>query len=301
MLGGRIVPSLASGASWVDASGMHALNARVLAEMARLLGHTEAAAELDWDYRDVAARMNVSMWHEDDGWYYDLDEHGSFLPARTLAGLWAILSGVAPRHRAERMIARLADPAQFERAHPLSSLAASEGDYRKRDGTPVAVARAELNVIAWESCFAAGRPGRAQRFCEAHLRRVAKVLADSGELYLAYDPDRDVPAPIPDGTSGAEAPVAMACVIQETLGCLFGVRPHGQRGELELCLHIEERHRVEGLPFLLGTLNFEVSVAAPGGRRMIELMCDMPLKLRVRSGEQSRLHELNPGLHTLQA
>lgn len=301
MLGGRIVPSLASGSSWVDASAMHALNARVLSEMARLLGHKDAGGELEWDFRDVAARMNVSMWHEDDGWYYDLDEHGSFLTTRTLAGLWAVLSGVAPRNRADRMLTRLADPTQFERAHPLSSLAASESDYRKRDGTPVSVVRAELNVMAWESCFAVGRGPRAQRQCEAHLRRVSKMLNDSGELYLAYDPDRDMPAPIPDGNSGAESPVAMACAIHETLGCLFGVRPHGQRGELELCLHLDEKHRVEGLPFLLGTVNYEVSAQPATGRRTIELMCDLPLKLRVRKGDQSHLHDLHPGMHTLQA
>lgn len=301
MLGGRIVPSLAGGASWVDATAMHAWNARVLSEMARVLGRASDAAELDWSFRDVAARMNVSMWHEDDGWYYDLDEHGSFLNMRTLAGLLAVVSGVAPRNRAERMLRRVGDPTQFERAHPLSSLAASEGDYRKRDGTPVGVVRAELNVLAWESLFAAGRSVTAQRLCEAHLRRVAKVLADSGELFLAYDPDRDAPAPLPDGHSGAEAPLAMACVIQETLGCLFGLRPHAERNELELCLHLDEKYRVEGLPFGVGTINLEVSAQPATARRSVELMCDMPMRLRLRRGEQSHLHELQPGLHTLQA
>jgi len=301
MLGGRIVPSLASGSSWVDACGMHALNARVLSEMARALHHNEEAGELDWDFRDIAARMNVTMWNEDDGWYYDLDEHGSFLAMRTLAGLYAILSGVAPRNRADRMLARLGDPTQFERAHPLSSLAASEGDYRKRDGTPVGVVRSETNLIAWESYYAVGRGPKGQRQCEAHLRRSAKVLADSGELYLACDPDRDMPAPIPDGNSGADAPVAMAAAIQETLGCLFGLRPHGHRGELEICLHLDDKHRVEGLPFMLGTVNYEVSAQPATGRRSIELMCDLPLKLKVRRGDQFQTHDLHPGLHTLQA
>lgn len=302
MLGGKIVPSLATGSSWVDASAMHALNARVLAEMARALGRNEDAGELDWMFGDIAARMNAAMWNEDDGWYYDLDEHGSPLPMRTLAGLWVLLSGVAPRSRADRMFAQLGDPARFERAHPLSSIAASEGDYRKRDGSAVGVVRCELNLVAWESYFALGRHAKGQRQCEDHLRRVAKVLADSGELYLAYDPDRDAPAPIPDGNSGAEAALAFAATIQETLGVLFGLRPHAHRAELELCLAIEEKHRVEGLPFMLGTLNIEVSAAAAtGGRRTIELMCDLPMKLRVRNGEQTQVHELHPGMHTLQA
>jgi hypothetical protein len=301
MLGGKVVPSLALGSSWIDASAMHALNTRVLGEMARLLDRNADAGELEWEYGELALRINDAMWGEDDGWYHDVDEHGSPLPMRTLAALWAMLAGVSPRSRAERMLARLADATQFERAHPLSSIAASESDYRKRDGTAVACVRAELNVLAWESAFAQGGGAKAQRQCEAHLRRTAKMLGESGELYLAYDPDRDMPAPIPDGNSGAEAPVAFACAIQETLGCLFGLRPHGNRGELELCLHMEDKHRIEGLPFMLGTIIAEVSGKPATGRRTSELMCDIPLKLRVRAGEQVQLHELQPGMHTLQA
>jgi len=301
MLGGKVVPSLALGSSWIDACAMHALNMRALAEMARVLGRATEAGELEWEFGDLSARINAGMFSEDDGWYHDIDEHGSPLPMRTLAALWVLLAGVAPRNRAERMLARLADPTQFERAHPLSAIAASEGDYRKRDGTPVGAVRAELNVLAWESSFAAGRAQKAQRQCETHLRRVAKVLADSGELYLAYDPDRDLPAPIPDGNSGEGAALAFAATIQETLGCLFGLRPQGRRGELELCLHLEEKHRVEGLPFQSGTINLEAGAAPAGGRRTVEIMCDIPMKLRLRSGELAQLHELNPGMHTLQA
>ncbi|MBK9975756.1 MAG: hypothetical protein IPP14_13375 [Planctomycetes bacterium] len=302
MLGGRIVPSLALGSSWVDACGMQAMAGRMLADMARVLGHRDQASLLDWDLRDLAARMNLVMWNEDDGWYYDLDEHGAPLPMRTLAGIFAVLGGVAPRNRADAMLAKLGDPTRFERAHPLSTVAASEGDYRKRDGTPVGVVRSEFNVAAWECYFAVGRASKGQQQCESHLRRVAKVLADSGELYLAYDPDRDMPAPIPDGNSGAEAPLAWAAAIQETLSVLLGIRPHGHRGELELCLHLDEKHRVEGLPFQTGIVNFEVS-ATPmsGGRRSVEMQCDIPIKLRLRRGESSLLHELNPGFHTLQA
>lgn len=301
MLGGRVVPSLAGGASWVDAAGMYALNARLLAEMARVLGRKEEAGELEWAVRDVAARVNALMWSEADGWYYDLDEHGAHLPVKTLASLWMIWSGVAPRNRAEIMLKRLGDPTQFERAHPYSAVSASEGDYRKRDGAPGGPTRPDFNIAAWEAAFALHLHAPAQRACEAHLKRVAKVLADSGEMFVAYDPDRDLPAPLHDGASGANAPLAHALCVQASLGVLFGLRPHAQRRELELVPHIEERHTVEGLRFAFGTLNMEVGPGKPGARRTIELMCDVPFKLRVRTGETFQMHELQPGMHTLQA
>lgn len=302
MLGGRVVPSLAGGASWVDASGMYALNARVLAEMARVLQRKEDAGELEWAVRELAARANALMWNEEDEWYYDLDEHGEHLPVKTLASLWAVWSGIAPRANAEPMLKRLSDPTQFERAHPYSTVSAGEGDYRKRDGAPGGVARVDFNLPAWESLFALHKYGAAQRACEAHLKRVGKVLSDSGEMFLAHDPDRDIPAPLHDGSSGANSPLALALNIQATLGVYLGLRPHAHRNELELIPYQEASHTIEGLRFAFGTINMEVGKAdKAGGRRTIELMCDVPFKLRVRQGDKSTLHDLQPGMHTLQA
>lgn len=301
MLGGRVVPSLANGASWVDACGMYALNTRLLAEMARVLGRREEAGELEWAMRDIAEKMNARMWSADDGWYYDLDEHGSFLPMRTLASIWAIFAGVAPRAHIERMVKHLGDPTQFERAHGFSTVSAGESDYRRRDGTPVGVARADFNLIAIEALYSAHQYRLAQRVAESHLKRVARVLADSGELYLAYDPDRDQPAPLPDGSSGSNSPLALACCVQNTLGGLLGIRMHGQRNELELNLPISERHLVEGLNFNHGMVNIDVAPAESSTRRTVEVMCDMPLRLRLRNGDQSHVHEVPPGMHTIQA
>jgi hypothetical protein len=300
MLGGRVVPSLAGGASWVDAAGMYALNARLLSEMARVLGRKEDAGELEWAVRDIAARVNALMWSEEDGWYYDLDEHGAHLPVKTLASMWAVWSGIAPRNRAEVMLKRLSDPTQFERAHPYAAVNASEGDYRKRDGAPGGPTRADFNLVAWESAFALHQYTTAQKAAETHLKRVAKVLADSGEMYLAYDPDRDLPAPLHDGSSGANSPLAHALCVQANLGVLLGLRPHAHRHELELVLHIEDRHMIEGLRFAYGTINMDIGAGKQGARRTIELMCDVPFKLRVRGGDKSQLHDMQPGMHTLQ-
>ncbi len=302
MLGGRVVPSLASGASWIDATCMYALNARVLAEMAVVLGHREAAGELEWSLREIASRVNSRMWGEEDGWYYDLDEHGSPLPMKTLASVWAAVSGVAPRSRTERMLQRLGDPTQFERAHPWSTVSAAEGDYRRRDGMPVGVSRPDFNLLVCETLSVLHRYAQAHKGIEQHLRRVAKVLADSGEMYLAYDPDRDTPAPLADGSSGTDSPLALALCVQNTLAYLLGLRPHGQRGELEIALQLDERYTIENLAFAYGIVNIEVGpVDKSGGRRTVEVMCDVPFKLRTRAGERALLHEIQPGMHTIQA
>lgn len=206
------------------------------------------------------------------------------------------------RNRAEPLLKRLTDATQFERAHPFATISAAEGDYRKRDGAPIGVARPDFNLLAFETLFALHRYKEAQRACEAHLRRVAQVLKDSGEMFMAYDPDRDIPAPLHDGSSGANAPLAHSLCVQNSLGVLMGLRPHAHRNELELVSHVEQRHTIEGVRFAFGIINMEVGpVDKSGARRTIELMCDVPFKLRVRQGDKSQLHDLQPGMHTLQA
>jgi hypothetical protein len=301
-LGGRVVPSLANGASWIDASCMYALNARVLGDMARVLGRREDAGELEWTMRDLAAKVNARMWSNEDNWYHDLDEHGAALPMQTLAGFWAVLSGVAPRSSAEAMIKALNDPTRFERSHPWATVSATESDYRGRDGVPLGVARADFNLLVCEALFAAHHHTTAQRGIEQHLKRASKVLADSGGLYLAHDPDKDMPAPLPDGSSGEDSPLAMACCFQNTLGGLMGLRPHGHRGELELVPYLEEGHTIENLSFAFGTVNMDVHPAdKTGARRTIEVMTDVPFKLRTRTGDKSFVHDIQPGMHTINA
>ncbi|MCA8938100.1 MAG: hypothetical protein KDB68_18120, partial [Planctomycetes bacterium] len=102
-------------------------------------------------------------------------------------------------------------------------------------------------------------------------------------------------------SSGANAPLAHALCVQASIGCLMGVRPHVHRRELELIPYVEQQHTIEGLRFNFGTINMEVGAAdKSGARRTLELMCDVPFKLRTRHGEKSQLHDLQPGMHALQ-
>ncbi len=298
-VGGRMVPSLAAGANWVDATALHALNARCLVEMAAALGRKELAGRFEYALRDIAAKMNARMWHEPDGWYYDTDEHGDPLPVKSLASFWALASGVATPARAERQATALSDVTRFERMHPFCTLAASEKDYRGPDDRPLGVTRGDFNIVCYESLYAVGRQAQADLAAEDHLARVARILSDSGELYLAYDPDADVPAPLPHGGSGANSALAAALVINITLTYLAGLRPHARRGEFEVNLRLKDAFTVEGVPFAGGSLSLDASAQPVKGRRTLEVMCDRPLRLKARAGERVQSFELTPGSHTL--
>lgn len=291
--GGKFDDAAAEGGAWIDASSMMALNAHCLKEMALALGRKEEAARFEWAMRELAARINEKLWSEQDGWYYDADEKGALMPVRSLASYWAVISGVAPLARAERQIGALSDVTKFERAHPYSTLSASEREYRAKDGKPLGVARSDFNVLGYEALHALDRGAQADFNAEDHLARVARVLADSHELYEAYDPDKDNPI-------GAPSALTAALMVNIVLAYVVGLRPNAARGELTLALRLRDAFTIEGLPFAGGSFSVE---ATPTGasRRKLEVMTDVPFKLRVKTHERTEIHDLTPGSHSLQA
>jgi hypothetical protein len=290
--GGKFDSAAADGGAWIDASCMMALNALCLKEIALALGHREEAARFEWAMRELAARINEKLWSEPDGWYFDADEKGALMPVRSLASYWAIVSGVAPVARAERQIGALSDVTKFERAHPFSTLSASEREYRAKDGKPLGVARSDFNVLGYESLHALDRGAQADFNAEDHLARVARVLADAHELFEAYDPDKDSPI-------GAPSALTAALMINIVLVYIVGLRPNAARGELTLALRLRDAFTLEGLPFAGGTFSIE---ATPTGatRRKLEVMTDVAFKLRIRTPERIESHDLTPGSHSLQ-
>jgi len=299
-LGGKFNDELAARGNWIDASSMHALNAHSLMQMAVLLEQRESAARFEWALRDLCVKINAALWSEQEGWYFDADEHGNRLPVRSLASYWAVVSGVAPIARAERQIGALSDVTRFERAHPYSTLSATEREYRGRDGKPLGVVRSDFNVLGYEALHRLERGAQADFNAEDHLARMARVLADTHELFTAYDPDRDQPALTGDGLSGSNSSLTAALVVHIALAHLVGLRPHAGKSEVLLNLRLRDAFTVEGFPFNGGSLTIEASPVG-AARRKLEVMTDVPLKLKVKTAERVDSHDLTPGSHSLLA
>lgn len=70
-------------------------------------------------------------WNEADGFYYDVDNRtGHQIPVKSVAGFAPLWAGIATREQAKRLVREhLTNPAEFWRAFPVSSLAATEKGY----------------------------------------------------------------------------------------------------------------------------------------------------------------------------
>ncbi|MDR1388837.1 MAG: hypothetical protein LBJ31_02545 [Treponema sp.] len=113
----------------VDFNACMAINALYISALADILNDKETSFQYKRRYFSLKTRINSLMWNNDDGFYYDIDRHEKKLHAKTLAGYWPILAEIPNDEKAERIIAKLQDPAWFGAQHPFPSLALSEKEF----------------------------------------------------------------------------------------------------------------------------------------------------------------------------
>jgi glycogen debranching enzyme len=107
-----------------DASAWMAFFARDLATIAERLGDSAAATRYAADVDRIAAAVNADLWDEQDGFYYDLDTDGTFIPTKSYSGLIPLIAGIVPPDRLDRVLATLRDPAEFLSPYGVRSTSA---------------------------------------------------------------------------------------------------------------------------------------------------------------------------------
>ncbi len=107
----------------IDFSCYLAHEAGCLAEIWRLLGRDEKAAEADALRGRTAERINALLWDEASGLYFDRLFDGCLSHVATVASFLPLWAGVCPPERAARLVAVLTDPARFWTALPIPSVA----------------------------------------------------------------------------------------------------------------------------------------------------------------------------------
>jgi len=118
-----------SGSGWVDMSSQIVMMYNDMAVMSDELILDEKARELRNKAKQIADRINLFMWNEEDGLYYDVDDNGNQIKCKTAACFWPMLAGVAGVNQSSKLLANLKDPKSFWRKVPFPSLAADQKNY----------------------------------------------------------------------------------------------------------------------------------------------------------------------------
>lgn len=136
-----------SGSGWVCLSTQMEMLYDNLSFMCKETGREKEAELYASKAKDIGERINKFMWNEEDGLYYNLDDEGNQVKAKTVACFWPMFAGLCDLHKAEKLMANLKDPKSFWRPMPFPTLAADQKGYKPEGSYWLGSVWAPTNVM----------------------------------------------------------------------------------------------------------------------------------------------------------
>lgn len=179
-------------AAWIDMSSQQALNAWYLWQMAALLQNTTAAQQWEKEYNQLKTDINQWLWHETDGFYYDLLRSGQLAQVKHIGGFWPLLAGIASITQAQRLLAHLKNPQEFFRPHLFPTLSASDSRYAQAGHYWRGSVWAPTNYMVVAGLRRYGFRDFARQAAENHIDNLVKVYLSSVDpKYIAPEEQDD--------------------------------------------------------------------------------------------------------------
>ncbi|CAA9285831.1 MAG: GH63 / GH37 / GH78 [uncultured Chloroflexia bacterium] len=277
------------GAGWIDLTCQQALNARMMAHIARELGDDEAAERYEAEHRSLRSSINTIMWDDEAGFYWDVDMAGLPMKAKTVASFWAILAEVASPDQVRRLVAHLQDPPTFWRAHPFPTLATDHHFYKPHGDYWLGAVWAPTNYMIIKGLRQAGHADFGREAALRHIEAIERVYRATGTVWENYRADEDAPGipARPDfvGWTGC-GPIAL--LLEEVIG----VEVDAPSRTIRWSLREDGRFGVRRLPFGASTLDLEVDE-----RGTVAVHCEMECTLDIDGTRGKGQWRLPPGNH----
>jgi putative isomerase len=118
-LEGRVKPLACA-----DLCGQMGMCYESMAAIADLLGSADEAATWRGHYERLAGLVRNTLWHDDDGLFYDRDtETGGWVRVKTVACFWPMVAGQATAAQVDRLVEHLGNREEFLADVPVPSVA----------------------------------------------------------------------------------------------------------------------------------------------------------------------------------
>ena len=183
----------------IDFNCMMAINALYFSKLAEILNDKDTSSRYKRQYFSLKTRIESLMWDADDGFYYDLDAREKRIPVQTIAGYWPLLTEIPNYDKAERIIAKLQDPAYFGTPHPFPSIAAREKAFSENGEGYLGSVFPHLTFIVIKGLERYQQWALARECAIHHLYFILDSMNpegthNKGNLWEAYLPKKEGPA-----------------------------------------------------------------------------------------------------------
>ena len=183
----------------LDFNCMMAINVLYISALADILNDKESSFVFKKQYFSLKTRINNLMWDPNGGFYHDIDRSEKRLPIKTIAGYWPLLAEIPNDDKAERIIAKLQDPAYFGTPHHFPSVSVSEKTFEENGHGYRGSVFPHLTFMVIKGLERYQRWDLARECAIRHLYFVLDSMSPGGDyqkgrLWEAYLPQKEGPA-----------------------------------------------------------------------------------------------------------
>jgi hypothetical protein len=173
--------------TWVDATFQAILSAKVLLQIATLLGREAEVEDLDDELERLKEYSNHHLWNDENKFYCDRTPNGKLSPMKHIGAYWALLAGCVPADRIHSFVAHLENPSEFKRAHRIPALSADDPAYSSTGDYWCGGVWAPTNYMVLKGLDASGQEGLAHEIAKNHLENVVQVFESDDTPWLGAD------------------------------------------------------------------------------------------------------------------
>ena len=283
--------------TWIDATAQAALDARLLLQMADVIGRAADVADLREELPRLTACINERLWDAGRNFYCDRLRDGTLSTVPSVAAFWTLLAGVVPADRLDPFLAHLEDPAEFNRPHRVPSLGATHPLYEANGGYWKGGVWPPTNYMILRGLTEYGRDALAFEIAANHVRRVTETFEATGTVWEKYAPETAAPGDPAKGDFVGWGGVGPVAVLFEYL---FGLRPDVPAARLVLDVRLTDRFGVKNYPFgANGGLDLTVAARrSEADEPVVQVRSDVPLTIALRWAGGNREFAVAPATPT---
>lgn len=165
-------------------------DARYLSMIYEELGDGENAAYFRSVHESVKAKINESLWCEEDGLYYDRLFSGELTRVATPSSFLPMMAGICSQEQAEKMVKVLLDEKRFWTAMPVPSMP-KDSEFYDIDMWR-GCSWLNLNYFTMLGLLKYGFTDVANELRERTLKTVLKWYEKTGNVFEFYDADDEI-------------------------------------------------------------------------------------------------------------
>ena len=231
--------------TWIDTCAQQLLSADILIRISEILGRGEETEWLRQERVLLSNLINNHMWDEQTAYYFDTFRDGTLSDVKTVGSYWTLLAGIVPEERADRFVAHLNDPREFNRPVRVPTLSADHPKYAEYGCYWCGSVWAPTNYMVLKGLERYGYHALAHDIACSYMDCVAEVFSKENTLFENYAPEH-----ISQGSTAKRDFVGWTGLapISILFEYVFGIHPDAQNRRITWHVNRTERHGVLRYP-----------------------------------------------------